>query len=52
MIERSTSTQSGMPSVARDTFGHIKSDNNKISEDPQRDKDASEHISDQLHRIE
>ena len=45
---RSTFTQPKMPSVTRDTFGHIKSDNYGISEDSKRYKGASEHISDQL----
>ena len=51
MGERSTFSQSKMLSVARNTFGHIKIDNYKISEDSKRDKDTSEYISDQLCRI-
>ena len=49
--ERSIFTQSKMPIVDRNTFGCIKSDNYKIIKGSKRDKNASEYISNQLHRL-
>ena len=51
MRERSTFTQSKIPLVARNTFGHIKSENNEISEYSEGDKNALGYISDQLCRM-
>ena len=50
MSEKNIFTQSKILSVEIDTFGHIRKHKYTKNENFMRDKDVSEHISDQLHR--
>ena len=50
MRDRSTCTQPRISSLERDAFGHLKVENYEMSRDPRREIDASQHISDRLHK--
>ena len=50
MSDKNTFTQPRISSSERDDFGHIKGENYEMSTDLRKEIDASEHISDRLHK--